>query len=369
MDNYDYEDRTDYYYGNWNDFTLDDEKRARSRFSRIFLSLFLFTVISNAVALVAELIIMIAFGVEYATEIASSYWYVWTMNILAMYVIAFPIYFLMVRNMRKVERIKSTIAPMELLKLFFIAQAFAYAGNLISSIFSAAVTMVLGEVPEDPLSEMIYSSPLWIIILVTVILAPIVEELMFRKLIIDRMSIYGDKLAIIVSSIAFGLFHGNFYQIFYATLIGFILGYVYVKTANIIYSIILHVAFNFWGSVLPWIFEDEILGMADMYEQIMIAMAEGGQMPALELAAGEYVSLILALVYLSVNVMFTVLGVVLFIKRFRKTFISDRCEVLIPARRRAAVIIGNAGAILFLVITSITMFLNIITPFLTSIPE
>ena len=51
---------------------------------------------------------------------------------------------------------------------------------------------------------------------------------MFRKLIIDRMSIYGDKLAIIVSSIAFGLFHGNFYQIFYATLIGFILGYVLV---------------------------------------------------------------------------------------------------------------------------------------------
>lgn len=362
MDNYGYESQGDYYYGNWNDFTLDDEKRARSRFSRLFLSLFLFTVISNAVAILAESGLLLLFGQDKAVEITSSYWYVWVLTVVSMYLIAFPIFFLMVRGMRKVERIPSDIKVSDILKLFFIAQAFTYVGNFVGSIFNAFFEAFTGAAPEYSVGDMVMSSPLWIVLLVTVLLAPIVEELMFRKLLIDRMSIYGDRIAIIVSSVAFGIFHGNFYQIFYATLIGFILGYIYVRTGNVIWSMVMHVAFNLWGSLVPWLLETS--GVYAKYEEFLALYTSGEDFMA---SIEEYASAILYVgLYSSVQLSFVVLGIVFLVKRMRKTFISDRCEVLIPARRRAAIIIGNVGAILFLVAMALTMLMNIIAPLLTT---
>lgn len=56
-----------------------------------------------------------------------------------------------------------------------------------------------------------------------VVMAPICEEILFRKILIDRIRLYGDKAAILVSSVVFGLSHGNFYQFFYAFGIGLVL--------------------------------------------------------------------------------------------------------------------------------------------------
>ena len=362
MDNYGYENQGSFFYSEpgWSSFTLDDERRAKSRFSRMFLALFFFTVAANAAAWIAQLVVLIIAGEEKALEIFDSYWYVWVMNIVAMYLVAFPIYFLIVRKMRKVDRMKSNMKISDFIVLFFISQAFTYVGSMIGSLFNNMFTAIFGEAPENVVEDMVVSSPVWIIILVTVIVAPIVEELMFRKLLIDRMSIYGDKLAIIVSAIAFGLFHGNFYQLFYATLIGFILGYIYTKTGNIIYPIAMHILFNLWGTLPARLLGDSI----DRYYELTELMATEGE-AAIDMA--EYLSLTLLVGgYSMIQMGFVIVGVVFFIKRLRKTFISDRCEVSIPKARRAAVIIGNAGAILFIVITALTMIANIIMPLLNS---
>ncbi|WP_442856211.1 CPBP family intramembrane glutamic endopeptidase [Butyrivibrio sp. MC2021] len=82
------------------------------------------------------------------------------------------------------------------------------------------------------------------------VLAPIFEELVFRKLIIDRTIRYGELMSIVFSSLAFGLFHCNLYQVFYAFVLGLILGYVYVRTGNIILTIIMHMCVNASSSVL-----------------------------------------------------------------------------------------------------------------------
>lgn len=360
MDNYGYEGQYDYYYGNWNDFTLDDEKRARSRFSRLFLALFVFTVITNAVAILAQLIIEIAFGAEQALQIYDSVWFIWALNVLAMYVIAFPIYYLMVRGMRKVERIQIGMKVSDFVKLFFISQAFTYAGNIIGNVFNGISTAIFGEAPENAVSDMVLSSPLWIVLLVSVVIAPIVEELMFRKLLIDRMSVYGDKVAIITSAVAFGLFHGNFYQLFYAAFIGLILGYIYVKTANILYPMLMHILFNLWGSLVPWLLADKY----ERYYELAEIMATGD---VSSINTEEYLSVVLPVgIYSAVQIAFIIVGIVFFVKRIKYTFISDRCEVLIPKQRRAAVIVGNVGAILFLISTAFTMLANMISPLLNT---
>lgn len=52
------------------------------------------------------------------------------------------------------------------------------------------------------------------------IIGPIFEEILFRKILIDKTIKYGARISIIISALLFGLFHGNVNQFFYAFLMG-----------------------------------------------------------------------------------------------------------------------------------------------------
>ena len=54
----------------------------------------------------------------------------------------------------------------------------------------------------------------------------------------------------LVSALIFGLFHGNLSQFFYAVGLGLVFGYVYLRTRQLRWSILLHMIVNFLGSVL-----------------------------------------------------------------------------------------------------------------------
>lgn len=82
------------------------------------------------------------------------------------------------------------------------------------------------------------------------ILAPVVEELMFRKFLLEPLRPFGDKMAILYSGIAFGLLHMDFRQFFYAAALGLFLGYIMVRTNNLWYCIGLHFVINVSSSVL-----------------------------------------------------------------------------------------------------------------------
>ena len=82
------------------------------------------------------------------------------------------------------------------------------------------------------------------------ILSPIIEEMMFRGVMLNKLRRYGDKVAIITTAILFGLFHANFSQFFYAVALGMIFAYVALKTGTIKYSIILHIVVNIMGGVI-----------------------------------------------------------------------------------------------------------------------
>lgn len=85
----------------------------------------------------------------------------------------------------------------------------------------------------------------WLALLTTGILAPIVEEIAFRrgiqKAVTDK---FGSVAGIAVASIAFGVMHGNLFQGIFAALMGIILGIVYDKTGNLWYTTIIHIVNN-----------------------------------------------------------------------------------------------------------------------------
>ena len=73
--------------------------------------------------------------------------------------------------------------------------------------------------------------------------APIVEEIIFRGLVLRSVEPYGKKFAIFASALLFGLYHGNIIQIPFAFGVGLVLGYVTVEY-NMIWAMILHMFNN-----------------------------------------------------------------------------------------------------------------------------
>ncbi|MFN3019729.1 lysostaphin resistance A-like protein [Chryseobacterium sp. TY3] len=82
-------------------------------------------------------------------------------------------------------------------------------------------------------------------ILLTVILAPLLEEFLFRGLIQKSIIKTGlnPKISILISAFIFGAFHVYPWQFVGAFLLGLVLGLVYEKTKSLVLPILLH-AFN-----------------------------------------------------------------------------------------------------------------------------
>lgn len=92
-------------------------------------------------------------------------------------------------------------------------------------------------------------APESIVFISTVILAPIAEEILMRGLVLRSIrKATNTWTAIILSSVIFGLLHGNPIGIIYAASLGVLLGWVSVKLDSILPTIIMHMAFN-WTSL------------------------------------------------------------------------------------------------------------------------
>lgn len=98
---------------------------------------------------------------------------------------------------------------------------------------SVLESMELASVNSDTLSMFLY----------TTLAAPVVEEIIFRGLVLRGLEKYGKRFAILISAILFGLFHGNIVQSPYAFMVGLVLGYVAMEY-NILWSMVLHMVNN-----------------------------------------------------------------------------------------------------------------------------
>ncbi len=87
--------------------------------------------------------------------------------------------------------------------------------------------------------------------LLMVIAAPILEELIFRGIVLEGLlKRYTPSKAILVSSLLFGIVHLNPWQFVSAGIMGIFSGWVYYKTRSITPSIIIHAAGNFTGFLM-----------------------------------------------------------------------------------------------------------------------
>lgn len=117
----------------------------------------------------------------------------------------------------------------------------AYVNSYMVSIFDYA------SFSEEVLWNQSTSSnyQLMLAFLTTAVIPAFVEEFLFRGLILSNLRPYGTTTAVVASAVLFGMMHQNIEQLFYTTVAGLVLGYLYVKTESLWPCILMHFVNNF----------------------------------------------------------------------------------------------------------------------------
>lgn len=91
----------------------------------------------------------------------------------------------------------------------------------------------MGPTSYDPSSS-------WMYILAVAVLAPFIEEFVFRGIILTRLEVGGKWFAVIGSAFIFGIAHGDLAKFAFAFVAGLVFGFLYVKTRNLWVPIVVH---------------------------------------------------------------------------------------------------------------------------------
>ena len=127
--------------------------------------------------------------------------------------------------------------------------------KLVEKSNSSFVKKALDEYEELMQTTSSTKVDLYLNVFATCFMIPIIEETIFRGMVMEGMLELNHVVAAIVcSSIYFGAMHGQIIQIGYAILAGAMLGMVYYLTKNLDMSILAHAIFNIMGSGIYLIF-------------------------------------------------------------------------------------------------------------------
>ena len=174
----------------------------------------------------------------------------WLVNDLCSYLIpALAAFFLFRSDRLPIPRQDGCKVGLEMPLVFF---ATCFLGSL-ASIIARKISQVLdalfgtGEIPdamEGSLPSSEQSGGVWIFLLFIVVIAPVCEELIFRKLLLQPLRGCGDMFAVVFSALIFGAYHGNFDQFPYAFAVGLLYGILAVRSSSVIPTLALHVLNN-----------------------------------------------------------------------------------------------------------------------------
>lgn len=328
--------------------SAEEKKSHKSIFSKLCLAALAYLVIVEVLAVLVGIIFQ-----NVAPELLKNGNFSLIASSVLQYCIAFPIFYLIIRKMPRQAPVGEKMSIGRFIKYFFVSMTVMWVGNYISTYIMTYVESYLGEAPENAVDTVLNSTDVLLSALIVGIIGPIIEELMFRKLFIDRLTPYGDVIAILFPALMFGLFHGNLYQFFYAFFLGATFSYIYVKTGKIIYSIILHMFINLYCGVFP----SYIMTLVDLDELLELSLT--GAITEEYIEANSF-AMTLFSIY-GIGMLFMVAVGFFTLMRNLKNIRLNRGAVKFPKGSGAEIIFFNAGAIALIAVCLIVMALNTFT--------
>ena len=126
----------------------------------------------------------------------------------------------------------------------------AFVGVISAFAFNFVITFLTGLFHADSakyeqVETIQYSVPLWLGLILYGLISPMVEELVFRGVIYNRMKrFYSLSYCVVLSALLFGIFHANLPQFLYGTCMGILLALCYEKVPCFGAPVIFHMAAN-----------------------------------------------------------------------------------------------------------------------------
>ena len=310
-----------------------DIKSARKVFSRIGIAF-------AAILVVGTLLQWLIFSAGEDSWVYTSSWGMWIGTFLPLYAVAIPLGILIMRKLPACAPENVKLGTRNFLVFIPMSICVMYIGNLIGTVLSLALS---GGTAENAIADYAMDNhPLKVMVMV--VLAPMLEEYICRKQIIDRTRQYGEKVAVFLSALVFGLLHQNLYQFFYAFGMGMIFAYVYTRTGRLRYCIGLHMFINFLGSVVaPWIMSN--VDMAAL-ESLDLTLPEEELMAVLEPMMSGFVGY---MAYAMLLMGFSVWGLVLLILKARK-LLWKPAQLPVPQGKVFKTVYLNVGMIVYIIV-------------------
>ena len=325
---------------------LIDEEKEKRNFSKLGMGYALFTAISFAASFVIQIIAYLI-----SPEFYESTLFLNIVTPISLYLFALPVLLIILSKCEAKPPQKRKMSFGSFMLFLIAAFGFMYVGSMIGNYVMELLSYSFGYDYSNGLESIIDYDNLWITGIFTVIVAPIGEEFVFRKLIIDRTQKYGGFISVGLSGLIFGLMHGNFYQFFYCFALGLLLGYIYHSTGKLYITIAIHAIVNFVGSIVSSLF----LPLSEALESIDPEDAD---------ALFEFVEVnvgpILGLIAFELFACAAMICAVVFPIVFRRKLKLDRGEVFIPKNRIIPVVILNSGIIAMIILYLAEFGLNLL---------
>lgn len=331
---------------------MEDLKQAQKVFSRLG-----WCYIAGTVAVYALQILVVKIIGAVRPEWLESMNGALILSCLITYGCGMPLIVLLAGGMQKDKIERHKMKWWQFLVAMLICYALVYVSNLVGTFFTIRIGDLKGRPVENNLIEYVTGGSMLINFVAMVVIAPIVEEYVFRKVIVDRTVRYGQGVAVVVSGLMFGLFHGNLNQFAYAVVLGAFFAFIYMKTGNLKITIAMHAIVNFLGSmvaglILRMVSYEELLNMTEEQAADMEYMTQF----IMDNLAGWMMLAVYGLFLFAV----VIAGIILFFVSLKK-FRFEPGREPIPKGKKFQVMILNPGMTTFCVVWLVLIVIQLLS--------
>ncbi|WP_174615771.1 CPBP family intramembrane glutamic endopeptidase [Virgibacillus ihumii] len=192
------------------------------------------------------------------------------------FIVGLAIILLLMKPDMKMPQSRDASSP-GMMTVWILAGLFmAYlAQGIAAMIETYAFGIQPGSENTETIMDIARAAPIFMVI--PALIAPIMEEIIFRKIIFGAFYKRTNfVIAALLSSLIFGIIHGEPEHILIYASMGFVFAFLYVQTKRIIVPIIVHILLNSISVTVQFLLDPEQLeNMMKQYEQMQMILIGG----------------------------------------------------------------------------------------------
>ncbi|GEN57758.1 peptidase [Halolactibacillus alkaliphilus] len=192
------------------------------------------------------------------------------------FIIALIVSLFLLRRERELPRDPDSV-DLPLTIIWSIAGVFlAFFGQVVANVIQQLLFNVT-EQSQNTLEIMAIAFNYPVFIIVVSVIGPILEELVFRKVIFGELNKRTNFLiAALISSLIFAVVHTDFTHLLVYFMMGLVFSFLYVQTKRIIVPIFAHVAMNSIVVMVQFAYQSpELQELLEQFEQLQIIIFGG----------------------------------------------------------------------------------------------